>query len=219
MVLLRMVLDLRVRCLLWVLVGRLALCLLLLLLVIKTAHTGQGERVRRRSGRTLTVVVDGLSSRGGIAVLRRGRVPCRRTLWRVVVRSGRWVAHCLRAILVLLVMVLLVLARMASGRLRMGHGRRGRGGGGGRARRMDLDDRARSRRRRRGGIDVLGCRGCGMRWGRRKELGVVGDVVGPAICPRGRAGAEFIVLAGGAGGTVLAAVAAAGGAAYRLWYS
>lgn len=97
------------------------LLLLLLLLVIEAAHAGQRERVWRRSGRALAIMVYRLPPRCRIAILRRRCVSCRRTLLGVVMSSGRWIAHGVRPVLMRLLVMLLMLPVMASGLLRMGH--------------------------------------------------------------------------------------------------
>lgn len=69
---------------------RLAGLLLLLLLLVEAAHAGQGERVRRRAGRTLSVVVDGLGRRIAVVRLLMRR---RTAVGGIVVRGRRRIAH------------------------------------------------------------------------------------------------------------------------------
>lgn len=110
---------------------RLSRCLLL---VIKAAHTGKGQRVRRRTGRALSVLIDGLASGRRIAILRgrrRRSMACWRAVGvRVVVSPRSRVVHWLeRRRGGMLRLLLLRLARRASWGRRMGHGRRRRGRG------------------------------------------------------------------------------------------
>lgn len=53
-----------------------------LLLVVEASHAGKGERVRRRAGRALSVLINGLAGRW-VAILRR-----RRRRGMVIVSSG-----------------------------------------------------------------------------------------------------------------------------------
>lgn len=76
----------------------------LLLLLVETSHAGQGERMRRGAGRTLSVVIDGLRRR--IAVVRL--LVWRRTaVGGIMVRGRRRIAHGLLLLLVVLLLVVM----------------------------------------------------------------------------------------------------------------
>lgn len=74
----------RVLCMCLLRLVRILLVLRMLLLVVETSHAGQGQRVRRRAGRALSVLINGLAG-WWISIL-RGRRWRSMAGWQVIVR-------------------------------------------------------------------------------------------------------------------------------------